>query len=421
MKISPATTLAAVGLLAAGGFIAGRMSAPAGNQSGTSAGEAHVAPRTTSQHTSQLEPAGTAARPRPAARGEAPAGAARAPQPGELERIVRGDNALDRTRALLAFIDKLDPAELGKVVDEFRELGLTRERMGDYSLLLTAWAQADPLGALAYAKENTGGNFATETILTTWAASDPEAAIRWARDNHQGEDANPYMASLIGVIGRTDLPRATQLVGEMPFSRERGEALASIMPGVLAQGPAAAKQWAMAIQDEQLREGAIARVAEELASTDPQGTAAWLSANPSPGTERAMGSAMASWARQDANAATSYFNSLPAGPVRSSALRGLVSAVASENPQAGAAMLNRYSGDVTDSVVRHFIWSSFRNDPATAASNIARINDSEQRDEMYRRMLGGWLRRDPDNAQAWIRSNTQLPDNIRQDLNREIR
>jgi hypothetical protein len=292
--------------------------------------------------------------------------------------------------------------------------------MGEYGLLMTAWAQIDPVNALAYATENTGGGFATNTVLATWTTKDPEAAIRWATENHSGEDANPYMASIIGVIAGTDINRATALVGEMPYSRERGEALASIMPHLLALGPDAARTWVTGLKDEQLREGAMARLTEELAASDPQGTAKWLAANPGPGSDRGLGTAVAEWARQDRAAATAYYATLPAGDARSYALRGLVSAVASDDPQAAAGMLTRYSGDVTDSVVRHFVWSSFRSDPATAASNISRINDVEQRDEMYRRTLGGWLRRDPESAQAWIRSNQQLPPAILNDLNRQI-
>ena len=83
-----------------------------------------------------------------------------------LESIIRGENPLERNRALLAFIDQLGPGDFEQAVASFRSLGITDDRMGEYSLLLTAWGQADPISALTYAKANTGNNFATDTILT---------------------------------------------------------------------------------------------------------------------------------------------------------------------------------------------------------------------------------------------------------------
>jgi len=420
MKLTPATSVAALALIAAASFAGGRFSAPStGAQipGSTKAGaQSRLGTRAEGSVATEGERAPRASRPDGRAK-ESPA----KPRIGDLEGIVRGGNALERSRAMLAFIDKLDPAQLEDAVANFRGLGLTQERMGEYSLLLTAWAEADPVKALAYATANTGGSFATDTILATWTAKDPEAAILWAQQKHTGEEANPYMASIIGIIAETDVRRASQLVVDMPYSRERGEALAAMMPHLAALGPEAARNWVAALKDEQLREGAMGRLNEALTRIDPQGTAKWLVAHPEPANQRGLGSAVAEWARQDRDAATAYFSTLPAGEIRSYALRGLVSAVASEDPKAAASMLNSYSADVTDSVVRHFVWSSFRSDPATAASNISRITDVEQRDETYRRTLGGWLRRDPEGAQTWLRSNQQVPPNVVDELNRQIR
>jgi len=422
MKPTPVTSVVALALIAVASFVGGRFSAPGGGEASASGAATGAQTRLGTRGDGSAAATTGERAGRPGSRAD---GRGKAPQTGpkiaDLEGIVRGNNALERTRAMLAFIDKLDPAQLEEAVASFRGLGLTQERMAEYSLLLTAWAEADPVKALAYATANTGGTFATNTILATWTAKDPEAAIGWATQNHSGTEANPYMASIIGIIAQTDVKRASQLIVDMPFSRERGEALAAMIPHLAALGPEAARSWVASLKDEQLREGAMGRLTDELASIDPQGTAKWLVANPDPTNQRKLGSAVAEWARQDLGGATAYFSSLPSGETRSYALRGLVSAVASEDPKGAAAMLNRYSGDVTDSVVRHFVWSSFGADPATAASNISRISDVEQRDETYRRTLGGWLRRDPEGAQTWLRSNQQLPPNVLDELNRQIR
>ena len=61
-----------------------------------------------------------------------------------LEAIIRGENPLDRNRALLAFIDQLAPGDFEEAVAHFRSLGITESRLGEYALLLSAWAEVDP-------------------------------------------------------------------------------------------------------------------------------------------------------------------------------------------------------------------------------------------------------------------------------------
>ncbi|MGA0846299.1 MAG: hypothetical protein ACO3RV_07125, partial [Luteolibacter sp.] len=214
-----------------------------------------------------------------------------------MESIVRGENVLDRNRAWLRYIDQLAPEEFEAAVDHFRGLGITGSRMGEYALLLSAWAKQDPLNALAYARANTATRFATDTILTTWATDDPMAAIQWAESNHDGDAANPHMAGIIKGIAPSDPDLASRLLIEMPRSRERGEALDAILPYVLEQGVADARQWIESITDDSLRNGAMMRAAEKFAESDPAGTVDWLIQNPSEATQRRMDDVYRVWMR----------------------------------------------------------------------------------------------------------------------------
>jgi hypothetical protein len=334
-----------------------------------------------------------------------------------LESIVRGENPLERNRALLAFLDQLAPGDFEEAVGHFRSLGITENRMGEYSLLLTAWAQADPLTALAYAEKNTRGGFAQDTILTSWAATDPDAAIRWAQSQYDGDGANPFMPGIIRGMVETNPARATELLTSMPRSGERGKGLDYMLPHLLQQGPDATRAWIATITDESLKDGAMLRAAGQMAVIDPAGTADWLVANPSEASQRRMDDVYSAWAKSDRQAALNSFIALPAGEIRSNALRGVVSSVAAENPQAAVSMMNQYPNDVNDRVVQNFVWHSFRSDPSTAADQIARMTDERQRDRMYQRTLGAWIDRDPASAQTWIQSNT-LPEAVQADLQR---
>lgn len=409
MKLPPhTTTIAAVLVIGTLGFVIGRISSP-GSPDGTSAPENRIdSVRTSSARGSD---AGGHASAATAKRGARPDGtrASAATQEEKLKRleaIIRGENPLDRSRALLAYIDQLGPGDFEAAIAHFRGLGITESRFGEYAMLLTAWAQADPMAALTYAKANTRSGFATNTILASWAATDPDAAIRWAEANHTGTEANPYFASIIRTLGATDPAKATSLLTGMERSPERGEALDALLPHIVAQGGDAARTWISNLTDESLRNGSMMRAAEQLAQTDPKATADWLLANPGDATKRTLDNVLGVWASNNQAAALAYFEALPRGEDRSNALRGVISAVASQDAAAAAKMLDRYTGDVTDSAIQSFVWHSFGSDPALALSYIGRLSDQGSQERMYSRTLDNWLNHDATAAQAWLQKNS---------------
>ena len=333
----------------------------------------------------------------------------------KMEEIVRGENALDRSRAMLSWIDSLAPSEFEAAVAKFRSLGLTEARMGEYAMLLTAWAEADPMAALAYTTANTRGGMATGTVLAAWASRDPESAIAWAEAKHEGEEANPYMIGIIRSLAATNPTRATELLQALPFSGEHGEALRAMMPHLLKDGPDAAKAWIASLSDERLRDGATARFAEEMAKTDPAATASWLLSNLGEASTRSVDEVFEQWAQTDKEAASASFASLPQGDARTRALRGLVTIEARTDPQAAAKLMNSHPADVDDRMVYHFIWNSFDKAPGVAAGQIALIGDADSRNRMYQRALGSWLEDDQAAAQRWI-SSANLPESVLKSL-----
>lgn len=421
MKLTPPTLIAAIAVIGASGFFIGRLSGPDAGET-ASAENTNLSGRPGARASAGSSAANPSRPTRPSAE-RREAGSANLRTADErrarLEEIVRGENAIDRSRALLAFIDQLGPDEFEDAVAGFRSLGITESRFGEYALLLTAWAEVDPMAALAYSRENTSGGFATNTILAAWANQDAEGAIQWAESSHTGEGANPFMAGIIRSLAATDPTRATQLLTSMPRSEERGEALSAMMPHLIRQGPDAAREWISSLTDDSLRDGAMSRAAVQLASVDPQGTADWLLANPGEASRRNMDDVLSSWARTDETGAVAYFRALPAGDARSNALRGVVSTIATSDPARAASMLDSYSGDVTDRVVQNFVWHSYGNDPALATTYINRIANVEERDSMYRRTLDHWLRSDANAAQNWIQSNP-LPESVQSHVQRRI-
>ena len=334
---------------------------------------------------------------------------------------MRLTDPMERNKAWMDFVNSIDPAEFESVVASFRELGMTNSRMTEYSMLLSAWAKKDPLQALAYAEANTGNRFARNTILTTWAASDPDGAIRWAEQHHDPDDeeGNPWMIGVIQGLASTDPARASQLLAAMNFSEERGEAMGALLPSILAQGADAAHAWAESITDEQLKQGAIGRVAEALAAKDPEGTAAWLAKNPGEAAQRSMDNVISTWMEKDKDGAIAYYKGLPAGEVRTNALRGVATSMAMEDPRAAADFLDQNAAYANDRVYQQFAWSSFGQAPDLAVNYIGKITDTREQARTYDRMFSGWVRRDFDAASKWFNSAT-LPPNVAESLQRRM-
>ena len=416
MKASPIVTISALVAVATGGFLIGRISSP----------EDETAPKTTEATRPDRSRPGD----RIAGNADARGGSTSAGETSgkrmrmaekllKMESIMRGENPLDRSRALLALIDQLAPGDFEEVVAQFRALGITQNRLGEYSMLLSAWAKADPLAALEYAKTNTQGGFASTTILASWASIDPDAALRWAETNHDGKGENPYLAGIIRGIAETNPERATELLKGMPFGEQRGAALAGMMQHILKQGPEASRSWIMAIEDEQLRNGAVIRMAEPMADIDPKGTADWLVQNPGEASNRRLDDVYERWAGKDLDAALASINSLPAGDQKTNALSGVVTREASNDPKAALALMDRYPNDVNDGVLGDFVRNAVGKDPEIAAITIARITDDRRRNEAYQRTLWRWLESDMGKAQAFVQSH-QLPEQVMRTVNRRL-
>lgn len=417
MKWNVTSVSAACMAVGLGGFVVGKLTSGA-----TGSGEADQllgqAKQVSDQRTSSSRD-GISARRDTALRASRTAGERSAKTIDErlvkMEEIVRGENALDRSRAMLSWIDSLAPSEFEAAVAKFRGLGITEERMGEYAMLLTAWAEVDPMAALAYTTANTRSGIATGTVLAAWASRDPESAIAWAEAKHEGEEANPYMIGIIRSLAATNPTRATELLQALPFSSERGAALQTMIPHLLKNGPDAAKAWIAGLSDPRLRDGATARFAEEMAKTDPATTASWLLSNLGEASTRSVDEVFEQWAQTDKEAASTSFASLPQGAARTRALRGLVTVEARTDPQAAAKLMNSHPADVDDRMVYHFIWNSFDKAPGVAAGQIALIGDADSRNRMYQRALGSWLEDDQAAAQRWINS-ANLPESVLKSL-----
>jgi hypothetical protein len=334
----------------------------------------------------------------------------------ELAQLI---DPVERAKGFLALIETLGAEEFLDVVADFRALGITEQRMSEYGMLLHAWAKADPEGALGYAMKNTGTPFARQAIMTSWSTDDPDAAIAFARAKHEGEGANPLLVGIIRGIAPADLSRATSLLQELPYSRERGDALQSILPFVMENGADIALTWTAGIADAQLKSGAITYIMSDLADSEPMRAAELLiTLADNDAAVRVADDVAGSLARVDLEQAKNWSAGLD-DDLRAEAVEGIIGHYASQDPVAASEWLGSLAGTTNlDSAIRQFAWRSQGSQPELAADWIGQIQSPERRNEMYNSVLSRWLRSDPTSAEHWIQSTPDLPEGVRELPNR---
>ena len=259
-------------------------------------------------------------------------------------------------------------------------------------MLLQRWAQFDPVKAMGFVEnlKDNGTKFGGyRAVLSTWTRRNAQEAIAWAEENGQPKDpddrdGNWPMATIVDQIARTDASWALRLTEAQPVSRARGRMIESVVGRLVSQkGEEFAKEAAMEISDESLRNATLARLAGQLADGDPQATAAWVTSLPAgEGRQHALGELIEQWSDKDPVAAATFLARMPASP---------------ETDESRARLADNIQ----------------RKDPEGALAWAGTISEEQSRTRTMSELLRNWFRRDPDAAGKWMLQDTQVPDDVK--------
>jgi len=336
----------------------------------------------------------------------------------KMSELANLSDPIERARAFLDLADQLSSEEFEDAIAAFRDLGMTRERMGEYSILLTGWARIDPLGALTYAKDNTGTPFARKTILASWAQQSPDSAIAWARENYEGKDdqANPWLVGVIQGMAGNDVDRATALLSELPYSRGRGEALGFLIAALEQKGPEASKAWIAQIDDERLQAGAASRFAERLSQNqDPKKALEWANTLGPEALKQAAPEVIENWIEEDKNSAMAWVRG-QSEEIQAAAGPNFIRSL--EIDEAQDWLSDHIGKPAYDATIQSFAWKAMEKTPELGADWIMKITDDNQRTRSFHRVLRRWQRSDKDGLIEYVKNN-EVPDSIRRRLDVE--
>jgi hypothetical protein len=229
-------------------------------------------------------------------------------------------------------------------------------------------ASRDPLDALARADQLPPGEtrrMLTSQAIVQLASSDPAGALAWLGAQQSRLDSNDWV-SVAAVLSGQNPSLAAEYAPSVPESA-RGEWISAVARGMAARDVDGALSWLGTYRNTDYYDAAVAGVAQQLVSYDPQRAAQLLGDIDvdSPMAQAAVTGVAAMWAASDEDGAIDWATDLPRGDTRDRALIALA-------PRIGErllddAMLDLFSNEpVRNSAAGAAITAVARTDPARA-------------------------------------------------------
>lgn len=325
------------------------------------------------------------------------------------ERLQNASGPMERMSVLMDAFQRMDASNVEEVVAAFKENTEPNRRFSELRLLIHAWADFDPQGAVEWA-DKLGGweeRSAIAAALERWALTDLDGSLAWAREKFKGED-NPYLVGIIGGLSRTDPERASQLMIAMPYGRNRGRAASQLLDVYWKEGEGDATDWAERLDDGSVKDYVTSQLAERIAREDVGRSAQWAqSLSDGRSKNRAVGVVAYQWARKDPASAAQWIDGMGEQEARFSGMEGLVKVWVDRDAAATAEWLNGYdSSEGKDGAVEIFVNAIKRKDPASAMQWAETMTDQEEREEAMEEVERIWRRGDPETYQAWKQSRS---------------
>ena len=299
--------------------------------------------------------------------------------PTDLRDILALPDPMRRIRALLAYVDRLDPGDLPAALDELRKGSPEWDPEAKMlaHMLLTRWAQEDPDAAFASLDsmdfKQKGAD--PHIILASLASLDPKRAAAWLEDPDNQLVHFPWMGHILA---------------------------GTVAKEWVRQDPDAALAWAATVPDNQ-RLGAYTGVLGTLATTDPKRASA-LATNLEPGGARnhIIGEIAKTWARNAPDAALSWAQSLE-GDERHRAMGEALGTWAQTKPAETASYLSQIAdNEDIDRYLPKVAGNWAPQAPEKAAQWIATQAEGNGKNEAMSSVMWNWTTRDPEAAGTWL-------------------
>ena len=327
-----------------------------------------------------------------------------------LYRAQAESSPIVRYASFAKALANLNENNLDEVLETFETMPFGFEHMQEYRMLLYAWGQFNPIGAIEYCKQRASGmgaGFATAGVLEGWASQDPLQAREWVENPENAGLDKIYNFGLVRGWASRDLQGASDYVFSLEGGKEVEKLVGILTQEINKQGFAKATNWAESLTETKYKESAFSSLSKRHSRDNPEKMARWLESHAEEGyAVKAMDDLGRRWSETDPEAAIDYFADLPAGKSQEMGIKSVVGNWAKEDPLAAGEWLNnRESGPELDSALSVYASTVSRKDGAAAMEWAISISDEKLQESTMRKVGQEWYRQDKDGVEVWLQES----------------
>ena len=187
-------------------------------------------------------------------------------------------------------------------------------------------------------------------FLDYWANQDIDAALDWLLVNIERVPDRAY-SQLAQRLAESDPSEALRRANRLPPER-RDEWIRGAVVSMARRDPAGAVQWVAEFRGQSVYDTTATAVIQAAAYANPEQALTLFDSLSQQGRIDAAESVGAAWVQQDIHAARDWIHRMQAGPVRDAALKGFMSGMREEPPDAATLSLFSTDGARQEAVVR---------------------------------------------------------------------
>ncbi len=295
---------------------------------------------------------------------------------------LSSSHPIQRLQAFAKLLDSPDSQSIELALQAYESLPGGPGRFSELKMLAFAWAQVDPLSAMDWAKkqQHWDEHIASSSIMDSWARQDADGAIAWAKENFEGKE-NHYFIGIINGLSESNLPKATDLMTELPYGRVRGRSAHILFEKVWNKGEEVAIHWAEHLPEGSLQNFAYGELGEKVARSNMSRAVNWVdSMDESPIKVAVTEDVARELARKDPQSAGNWILQMPEGEAKQTGIKEVSKIWSKKDPASTASWINQFPKDTNvDVAIEQLVRQMTSTDPSGALSWAETISDPEKR------------------------------------------
>lgn len=331
-----------------------------------------------------------------------------APETWSVERVmqeIRGlaklQSTAKRFEAANTMIEHIEPADAPQLAPQIAALAQDRAVQQIFLSVLDMWSQFEPEAAFRFAATQRNTNLQMAGIMSTihaWVEADLDAVIKYVEGLPNGQLRGQLSSVVLQAAAETDPERALKLAKTLPGSNAQAETRMVYSNWAMTDVDAAVKA-ATGIRDTRERNQAVESVMAEWAQKEPTAALDWVLAHGSePGTSDIVQQAFTMVGVERPDLAAAYIAKLDDGSSRD----GIISQVAMRWAGEDRVAAQKWAMSLDDNdrtlALEGMVNSLSYDDPMAALELAKAIDDPLQRTRSVGNVITSIADRDPDDA-----------------------